>query len=310
MNDFLNFGNDGIRMYMPYEPEIGRVFSTHFERISENRRTRVEEYQYKNLKIIKQGDRITIFLSLATYLNGNNILALNCSELKTAVEKLSEELGYDFSISRTWRVDYTATMSMDNTPESYYNFFQDQRGYERMQRRNTLYIENESRGINNVIYNKSLESNKRKVPVNVADVIPNLLRPESRIKKLTRNIGIDYPIVSDFFNPKVFEKCLQIWYREMQALIVKEAFFPELTQKKITKNAWHEIVYKHCMRKPEMRTEIEALFTEFDRSGLFNKNCRKKLRDELHGPHSSYENILLNELRKKVERVYWISKAA
>ncbi|MDR0558599.1 MAG: hypothetical protein LBG92_00350 [Prevotellaceae bacterium] len=133
-----------------------------------------------SVRIYERG--ISLKGSLAKFHLDNNLETLNRHTAKIAIEKLSDCLHLDIAASKVVRLDVSAVIQTEKTPQDYYNLLGDKPHFSRLQTApDTLCYDNHKKQI--VFYDKILESKNNKVAMPEIFRNNNLLRYELRYTK-------------------------------------------------------------------------------------------------------------------------------
>lgn len=173
-------------------------------KVTETVRTRTLSYQIKNLDIKSNEYGTTITGSLPKFLNGSNVETLPYQEIPTAIDNLNELTGIDLSESRILRLDWTANISTENPPKSYYSILGETYPYQRIQYKNSLYYNCSNRKA--LFYDKGKEA---RVPGHLLRYELRNLNPD--LKKLDLRL-------SNLLNKNTYNSFVEKWLKTYQRL--------------------------------------------------------------------------------------------
>ncbi len=289
-----SLGYDSTTLFIPPGVAGNRTF---LEKLPAKRNDSVTgraEYACGSLRI-KQGrsnesrrEMLTITGSLSTYLHGNNFHSLNSEEYGTALEALSNELGFDCGECVVWRAEFAGTFTVNGKPSLYFPCFQARPGLHAKNMNSGVYLQNKSLVIH--IYDKSDDHNA------------NALRLEVRRNKaLAKAMGRRWPervLASDLRTPEFFQAFVHGWHRQISSVLVSPGELPELPEK-LTRKTLAQLESQLCREYPKTRSKLQQIFESYEGESV-NKNLRPELRRELYGPHTEPENRRLQELQTKI----------
>ncbi len=165
----------------------------------------------RNLRISKSKQYITIYGSLAEYLNNNNVSLLDFETFKLAISKLSKDLDIDLSESDIMQIDLALNIESNVNIKLLFNYFGERKATNRNIDKTTLYYTN--RNIKITIYDKTIQS-LSKFGLTLEE---NIIRIEIRFKNNSlksfckkQNIG-EVLKVKHLFQPDIFESMINEW---------------------------------------------------------------------------------------------------
>lgn len=165
----------------------------------------------RNLKVLISPTGISIKGSLPKFHYGNNLKNLTSNEIKSAIQKIGNDLSIPILKARLTRIDIGINLSMDHEPKYY---FRGLGKLAKMARGNfsetSLYYTNTTKTLN--FYDKNREFYKTSKIPDKFGLEKNLLRYELRLKKwLGRNFENREVLVSNLIDKKFCKQILAIW---------------------------------------------------------------------------------------------------
>ena len=291
-------GYDATTLFVPPNVAANRSFLSKLRLTQNNTVTGHSEYAYRTLRIKKGrskrtgNEMVTITGSLATFLNGDNFHSLNFEEFSTALEKLSDELGFNCGECYVWKIEFAGTFSTSDKPSLYFPCFQARPGLHAKNMDSGVYLQNKSRILVIHVYDKSYEQN------------PSTIRLEVRRNKaVPKAIGRPYPfLASELATREVFESFAHYWYKQIISILVLPNQLPTFPER-LTRKSVAQIESQLCRSDERTLSKLIQIVEAYDSAGLLSKDYRSELRRELYGPHSETENNRLLELRSKIETI-------
>ncbi|MFJ1474637.1 phage/plasmid replication protein [Capnocytophaga cynodegmi] len=294
----LGFTIDSIRLFV--RPEMLYDFdssSLNFTPIHKN----WKEGFYKNFKIKFDKDKgMYLSGSISNYYKGS-ISLIDYSELKLAIESLSNELKINLHEAKLYRVDLALNIETDKPINQYSHLlFTDLPHFKRLEQKDGVRFETNSKVI--AIYNKKQELlEKRKI-----DVHKDVLRIEFRITKNLSNVfKINKMKMKDLYNPFVYKVLIQTFYKYYHK-IKKQVFIEKdnILEDYITPKTF----YKYLIEKILSYTCEKDLYRQIDqwdnekrfKNPMDKSRCRKIIADNLKDSKTAKINPLAEEVNKKV----------
>lgn len=179
----------------------------------------------KNLRVTTRNKKLIIEGSLAKYFNGNNIEPFSWVDVRTAINKLSREMGLPLEEGILRRIDIGVNFSVDRDVIEYFSEMFHLHCYQRIHKhKTTLRFENNSHKFNFCFYDKKksvLNHNKRNNgrrnydDIELVSEYDNLMRIELQIEeRLPLFLNRKEPVkVSELFSRDFCKLLMKKWLR-------------------------------------------------------------------------------------------------
>lgn len=179
----------------------------------------------KNLRVTTRNKKLMIEGSLAKYFNGNNIEPFSWVDVRTAIKKLSFEMGLPLEEGILRRIDLGVNLSVDRDVIEYFREMIHLHHYYRIHKyKTTLRFENNSHKFNFCFYDKKkcvLNENRNREKKNYDDIelvseYENLMRIELQIEErlpLFLNREEESVKVFELFSRDFCKELMKKWLR-------------------------------------------------------------------------------------------------
>ncbi|ATN07640.1 hypothetical protein CRN76_20680 [Chryseobacterium indologenes] len=241
----------------------------------------------KNLRVTTRNKKLMIEGSLAKYFNGNNIEPFSWVDVRTAIKRLSREMGLPLEEGILRRIDIGVNLSVDRDVIEYFQEMFHLHHYYRIYKyKTTLRFENNSHKFNFCFYDKKksvLNHNKRNNgrrnydDIELVSEYANLMRIELQIEeRLPLFLEREEPVkVSELFSRDFCKLLLTKWlrlYRRIQKRGVE--LFPIETKGRKD----FELLMKREFVERHGWEYLEYLFEQLVKQGSFTRvqKCEKK----------------------------------
>ena len=241
---------------------------------------------------INQNGRVRIKVCPNKFILGNNVQEATIRQVFELFESLSALVGVDlFEKAELRKLDVTHTAITDYPPEAYFPHLCEQRGFDRWQKRGTLYFEKPRGSMLNTkkFYNKVSEVNDRKNTRGGQDMPPefvgkNLTRFEVCLvsnRRIAKAMGIsDTAILGHLFDDDVVANLHATWLNAYTSI-------PKQTESEMTfyrgmggKAFTDEVIRQMC--EDYGRQRIEEHIQRADAMGVFqNREAKSNAKQKL-----------------------------
>lgn len=183
----------------------------------------------QNLRVSVYESGLYIVGSLAKYYNGGNVYTLSRKDTERAVERLSDELGFDISIAKVTYVEFGDAFVMQYPVQEYLKRLSAMPRLARNQQESTLYFQ--TKGIEDpkkfVFYDKETELRKKKEPLPDGFRGLYLLRYEMRFKnRLPQQLGWPEVTASTLYNREFYRKMLNLYQQSYFSITKRKTLRP------------------------------------------------------------------------------------
>lgn len=270
---------------------------------------------YKNLKIWITPRQIKIKGSLAKFQNGNNIEMFSRMQTKDAIEHISDVFLIDMGKSNISRLDFSATIQVDNPVTDYLSLFGGCESLEKIIYPTTLYYKSatkeKAKPLELCIYDKIAEAfPKNKVPIQYQEV--NLLRYELQLyqrlrQRLANRFGVSEVLGNTLFDPYFYEQMMNTWaeyyYKIKKYNVMKPNFKDNIESPDDAWNAYVASLIANADRG-EFEAYLKGLKTNkvFSRRGDYSRLKSKFDKINSNELYIDSQN-LTNELDSKIQEI-------
>jgi len=242
---------------------------------------------------------VSLVGSLPKFYFGNNIQTLTRHETQKALERLSDELGFDVGLAEMKRLDVSTVIEMSRQPSDYYDCLGDKKRFERVQAtKNTLYYNNHKQQL--IFYDKTKEARAKNAEVPQQFAGKNLLRYESRYSgRLKQQLPI--VTVSALYDEVFFRKMVQDWHSEFASISKIQRMAMNCNGINTPKNAKDAILATLLQEKGQQG--IDRILADLKADGTLSSKQRSMIKSdlrELMTTTNGQEYDLLAELETKV----------
>ncbi|MCH7402895.1 phage/plasmid replication protein [Belliella kenyensis] len=208
---------DTLHIWLPIE-RVGKLdldlFAKNLQGI-ENIQTEFGELKVrgklKNLNVLLTSTGISIKGSLPKFYQGNNLKELSIREIKSAINKIEDDLSVPISKAKLTRIDIGFNFSMKYEPKFYFDGLGEKsQMFRGLVNSTSLYYKNSLKTMN--FYDKNKEFYKTTRFPEWFKIEKNLLRYELRIKRKLGNVFENREVlVSDLFDERFCKKIITLW---------------------------------------------------------------------------------------------------
>ncbi len=257
--------------------------------------------QLSNLRVRIYSSRLCVEGSWPKYIRGNNLHSLSTQEIKTAIEKLSDELGMSIENAIVSRVEIAETFTM-SYPISYYISYLGSLKYcKRTAFGKGLMYLNKQKAL--TFYDKIEEmiQNKQIIPKELTK--ENLLRYELKLnKKVSRQLKLAIITTNMLCKKELFDKFIEKWQKEYFS--IHRINKPVVHSIEIIRNTRHLINFL-AINGLQYIGYIDTLnmLDSFKRnlSKIQLHRLKKKIKELVQNKHFTEPSELIVELDQKVK---------
>lgn len=171
---------------------------------------------YKNFKVYASKTKLILQGSLAKYFfGGENQSSLNIEQTKNAIESLCKFFKLDLRKAIVTRLDFGNNLILEHNTKAYCDLLSSARYYNRFEKGDGVYFENEKRRL--VFYDKISEQKHNKTPLLPEFEDKNLLRYEVRLfsrRRINQYFKFSNTKLEDLYNPVFFNRANEKWKEE------------------------------------------------------------------------------------------------
>jgi hypothetical protein len=245
--------------------------------------------------------------SLPKYLLSDNIQTLNRSGVKSAIEKLSDELHLPVNLAKVTRIDAAAVFLTSQPPANYFPYLGEKLRFKRIQAtKDTLYYTTNKRQF--VFYDKNKEAKAKGgiIPVDFSET--NLMRVEARFtKRLCKQFNIEEITGKTLFNEDFYTKIIKTWANEYFSINKLKSFLKMDTSS--IKNASDGVNMAFAMLlQKEGQAFIDNYIADLKAKHTYSDpksytRVKNKLKSLINTKRASCHNELIKELDKAVSEI-------
>lgn len=255
------------------------------------------------IKVFKTG--ISVKGSPAKYYLGDNFQTMTRKDTEFFIEKLSDELNVNMSISRVRRVDIAQTHITDYPPETYFPYLGESQYFNRLLQPHSLYYQNGHR--TKLFYNKIIEGKKKGLEIPEVWEGCNALRYEYRLtSRAPKYLGKADLCLCDLAQEELYINFIDQYVEEFENISKVNKVRFDMTQISSPKD-FKNLLYVQKLQEIGMEETMEII-EEMRANNVFDKpEYYSRLKAEIKGmcKESKFveSNSLLEELTKKVKSV-------
>lgn len=237
----------------------------------------------QNLGVYRNLDGIIIHGSLAKYLNGENLTPLTWGQVKTAIKKLEQETGLDFSMTVIKSVEIGVSVFTKEKPSEYLKLFGNPSRFTRREYSKTTGVETityatKTGAFQFTGYDKIQEMKSKKQRIQILPALEgsNVLRLEY---KIVRRRGIEARFkrdltVYDFFDRDIYRQLENLFLEAYNAIpkFGRQCYFNMLDN--VTPAKWTEILAEQY-RQTYQKECLHLQQTLRESGALSDKNCER-----------------------------------
>jgi hypothetical protein len=236
----------------------------------------------------------------------DNFQTLNKSDVKQAIQKLSDALSLPMEQAKVFRIDVADNFVMQNDFKAYLQHLGTLNHYSRFEQARGLYYSNSNKQI--IFYDKVAETKAKGLDVPEMYLNRNILRYELRFKKrLTKTFSKNEIVASDLHQEQFFNNIVKTWFNTYKQINkvndIKLNYDMVKTVKEFQKQATLHYILE---RGGELKTLDEInqakLLGQLTRKQAFDlkQQIKTLCKDKLLTGQSS----LINELDAKIKQSY------
>lgn len=260
---------------------------------------------FHNFRVIcdEFSDRITFTGSLGKYFfSNNNTQTLTRQTTQEAVERMSNELGFDIGMGKLTRIDFSTVLPMKHQPKDYYKCLLRLPHYGRTLIDTTLYFNAKSKKV--VFYDKDREMVAK--GVKTVDTLQNgnLLRYELRlIGKIAKQMGRKSVTMKTLYEKTFYNDMVQLWERKFNDIVKLKCISME-TKATTTAMAKKELLAVLIQASGEAGKTIIGNYLEQFEDRAKEQETKRLLSDLKkmeQGEGTETDNELVKELKQAIK---------
>tara|TARA_R110002153_G_C13277421_1_gene493791 strand:+ start:707 stop:1630 length:924 start_codon:yes stop_codon:yes gene_type:complete len=258
----------------------------------------------KNMTVFLNEGSISVSGSLCKYFYGNNCETLSLTNTREALNQISADLSIDVHKARVSRIDFSTNIITDYTPTVYYPYLGELSKFERSEKPNSIYYNQEAKRL--LFYDKIKEAKKKQMDIPPQFKGENLLRYELVLNRdVPRFLKHNGLYGKDLASEELYRQLLHLWhsyYKQIQkhSKTIKIMANNIKTPKDVETRIFNALVRKN----PK---EVQRFLKELKAQNVFeHKEYYSRLNSKIRNIHKTQvvENDLIDELSSKIDGIY------